>query len=409
MSIELTKLPSGLRIITDRVSSVDSVALGVWVDVGTRHESLEHNGVAHMVEHMMFKGTPENVGGHINAYTSREITAYHIHLLKEHTALAIDLLSDIIQRPSMPDNELIKERQVILQEIGMTLDTPDDLVFDKYQNTAYPEQALGAPILGSTEIVENMPRDVLLGYVRDFYNTNRVVISASGNLQHDEIVNLVSQQFNELPQAQEFSTAPARYEGGESREDKALEQVHIVLGFKGLARLDDDFYAAMALSTILGGGMSSRLFQEIREKRGLVYAVYAFHSCYQDDGQMLIYSGTGPDKIVELVPVLCEQIKKLTQSPVSDEEINRCKEQLKSSLLMSRESMMSRANHQAKNLIHFSEVLNIKDKIEKIEKVTKEDIIRVAQRIFSSDPTLSSLGPVKNLESFDDIKERLVS
>jgi predicted Zn-dependent peptidase len=309
----------------------------------------------------------------------------------------------------MPDNELTKERQVILQEIGMTLDTPDDLVFDNYQNTAYPEQALGAPILGSTEIVENMPRDVLLGYVRDFYNTNRVVISASGNLQHDEIVNLVSQQFNELPQAQEFSTAPARYEGGESRKDKALEQVHVVLGFKGLSRLDDDFYAAMALSTILGGGMSSRLFQEIREKRGLVYAVYAFHSCYQDDGQMLIYSGTGPDRIVELVPVLCEQIKKLTQTQVSDEEIKRCKEQLKSSLLMSRESMMSRANHQAKNLIHFSEVLNIKDKIEKIEKVTKEDIIRVAQRIFTSDPTLSSLGPVKNLESFDDIKERLAS
>ncbi len=266
MSISLTILPNGLRVITDFVPAVESVALGVWADVGARHEERAQNGIAHMVEHMMFKGTPtrsaraiaeqvEDIGGRMNAYTSREITAYHMHVLKEHAPLALDILSDMIQRPAMPDEEITRERGVILQEIGMTIDTPDDIVFDHYHETAYPDQALGAPILGKSEIVQAMRRDDLMAYVERFYTPQRLVISAAGNITHDEMLDLCATYFDMLPPDRDSAFAAARYEGGEHRFARDLEQSHIVLGFDGVSRHDDDFYAAGALATMLGGGM----------------------------------------------------------------------------------------------------------------------------------------------------------
>lgn len=249
MSIEKTTLPSGLRIITDQVDTVDSVAVGVWVDVGTRHEDMLHNGVAHMTEHMMFKGTPsrsaldivekiEDVGGHMNAYTSREITAYHIHLLKENLPLALEILADIIQNPAMPDDEVERERTVILQEIGMSIDTPDDIIFDQYQETAYPGQALGAPILGTADIVKAMKRDILMGYVSRFYTPSRLVVSVAGNARHDDVVKMVSSLFSGAKNeyTDHYNGLPAAYKGGETRSQKELEQSHIVLGFQGVPR-----------------------------------------------------------------------------------------------------------------------------------------------------------------------------
>lgn len=419
MSIAYTKLPNGLRVITDPVPAVESVAVGVWVDVGTRHEDLKDNGVAHMVEHMMFKGTPtrsavqiaeqiEDVGGQMNAYTSREITSYHMHLLKEDLPLAMDVLSDLIQRPTMPDDEVERERGVILQEIGMTLDTPDDVVFDNYQETAYPAQALGAPILGTVDIIESMKRDTLQDYVRRFYTPSNLVVSVSGNTDHDTMLGLTEKLFTDLPDNQDFDPPEASYEGGENRMEKELEQSHVVLGFEGVSRQDDDYYAAAVMSTIFGGGMSSRLFQEVREKRGLVYSVFAHHAPYQDAGQLLIYAGTGPDKLPELVPVLCDEIGKI-QHEVTETELKRAKAQIRAELLMGRESMMRRANVQAKHLIHFGTVLDLDEKLQKLAAVNEDDIRRMAQRIFKSKPTLAALGPLAQLEDYDAITNRLAA
>jgi len=419
MSIQKTTLPNGLRVISDTVSSVDSVAMGVWTDVGTRNENLVHNGVAHMVEHMMFKGTPtrsavqiaeqiEDVGGQVNAYTSREVTAYHIHLLKEHTGLGLEILADIIQHTIMPDDELERERHVILQEIGMSVDTPDDLVFDHYQEIAYPDQALGAPILGTTDIVSGMTRDTLLDYVRRFYTPSRLVISAAGNVAHDDLVAMVTEQFTDLPDDTAYSHVPACYEGGEHRMEKDLEQSHIILGFRGVSRADDDYFSAVMLATILGGGMSSRLFQEVREKRGLVYSVFSFHSPYQDDGQLAIYAGTGPKDIPDLIPVLCEEVQKMSNT-VTEGELARAKAQVKAAMLMGRESMMSRAGQQAKHLIFFDKILDMQEKLRKIEEVQVGDVHKIAQRIFASRPTLAALGPLATLEGYDAISGRLAA
>lgn len=403
MTLTSSKLSNGLRVITDTVGTVDSVAVGIWCDVGTRHEDLKHNGVAHMVEHMMFNGTPtrsaqdivnqiESVGGQMNAYTSRELTAYYIHLLKEDVPLALDILSDMIQYSTFPDREIDKERGVILQEIGMTLDTPDDLVFDLYQQTAYPNQSLGAPILGTAKIIEVIQKETLQDYVRRFYTPDKLVISAAGNITHDEVVGWVEKYFTALPTPSNENYAPAQYHGGKIRVEKELEQTHIVMGYQSIDKKHPDYYAAVLLSTILGGGMSSRLFQEVREKRGLVYTVYSSYTAYHDDGQFEIYAGTGPDKVTELMPVIEEEIKKIIDNPVTVEELKSAKSQIRTSMLMGRESMLSRANRQAKYMINFNRDLNVQDLIVKIEAVTPEHIQATAQNIFSTKQTLSILG-----------------
>ncbi len=418
MTLQTSTLSNGMRVVTDTVTEVESVAIGIWADVGTRHEDLAHNGVAHMVEHMMFNGTPtrnsqqiaeaiENVGGQVNAYTSREVTAYYVHLLKEDMPMALDVLGDILQHPVFPDKELEKERDVILQEIGMTNDTPDDIVFDHYQATAYPGQALGASILGTADIVANMKKDTLFDYVRRFYTPQKLVLSAAGHIHHDDLVARAEKIFIDLPPNTHPEFEPARYVGGERREEKDLEQSHVVLGFQGVKRGDIDYFPAMLLSTILGGGMSSRLFQEVREKRGLVYAVYASHGSYHDDGQFEIYAGTGPEKLPELMPVLCDEIKKMMAGFVTDTELSRAKAQIRSGILMSRESMMSRAGRQAKNLINYNKLPNVADIVRKVEAVEPMDIMRCASRIFAGKPTLSALGPLKTLEPYSAILRRL--
>ena len=417
MTIEMTTLPNGLRVMTDTVKAVDSVALGVWVDVGTRHEDMVHNGVAHMVEHMMFKGTPtrtttqiveqlEDVGGNVNAYTSREVTAYHVHLLKEDMPLAIDIMSDIIQHSNMPQDEIERERGVILQEIGMNNDAPDDLVFDHYQTVAYPSQTLGAPILGDPATISGMTREVMMDYVQKFYTPQRLVVSASGHIDHDDFVKRVGNLFTDLPPDNKFDPKPAAYKGGDLREEKELEQSHLLIGFQGIERQNKEMFAVVALATILGGGMSSRLFQEIREKRGLVYSIFSFHTTYQDDGQFAVYAGTGPEHLPQLVPVVCEEILKFAGS-ITEKELARAKAQMKANLLMGRESMMGRANQQAKHLIHFAEVLDVEEKIRNIDDVTIESVARMARKIFATTPTVAALGPLTNLESYDSIIKRL--
>jgi len=415
----LTTLPNGLRIVSDNVPSMHSVALGIWSGVGTRYEDMAHNGAAHMVEHMLFKGTPtrdaleiassiESVGGHMNAYTSREVTSYHAHMLSQDMALGIDVLGDMYINSTLPDDEIERERQVILQEIGMCNDTPDDLVFDNYYEAAYPDQTLGAPILGSSTHVENMSREALTGFINKFYSPLRTVISAAGNIDHDALVDRVSESFAGLPANQDFSPKPAAYKGNDHREMKDLEQAHFILGFQSISRLDDDHYTAQALSTILGGGMSSRLFQEVREKRGLVYSIFSFNSAYQDDGQFGIYAGTGPERLDEIMPVICDEILKVTRD-VREEEVQRAKTQLKSSLLIGRESMITRADQHAKYALFRNAEFDVEETLKKIDAISAASIQNIAQKIFASAPTLAALGPLQKLPEYSHIQEKLAA
>jgi len=418
-NIQITTLPNGLRIVTDTVESMHSVALGIWVGVGARHENLAHNGVAHMVEHMLFKGTSqrnalqiaeeiEDVGGSMNAYTSREVTSYHVHLLKNDVRLGVDVLADMYMNSTLPDDEIERERQVILQEIGMCNDTPDDLVFDIHSETAYPQQSLGAPILGRAANIEAMQKEHLNGYINQFYTPANTVISAAGGVKHEEFVALVSELFEGQKQSDPCSFDSADYQGGEMRLAKDLEQSHFILGFQGINRLDEDYYAAQVLSSILGSGMSSRLFQEVREKRGLVYSIFSFHSGYQDDGQFGIYAGTGPEKLDEIIPVICDEVLKVG-GDVTGEELDRAKAQLKAGMLIGRESMMTRADQQAKYALFRNKILDPEGLIRAIETVDTSAIARVAEKIFSTKPTLAALGPLDRLEDYSEIEQRLAA
>ena len=307
MTVRTTTLDNGLRIVSDSMDNVETVSTGIWVDVGTRYETPEINGVSHFLEHMAFKGTErrtareiveeiEDVGGNLNAYTSRETTVYHAKVLKEDMPLAVDIIGDIAQNPTFDVDELERERGVILQEINQSNDTPDDVVFDYFQETAYPEQAVGRPVLGSTELVRDMSRETLMNYMQTNYTGSRMVLSAAGRLDHDTFVKLAEDAFGGLNKGNGADLETASYAGGDFRKERDLEQAHLLLGFDGISYNDDDFYTASVLSTLLGGGMSSRLFQEIREKHGLVYSIYSFLSCYSDGGLFGVYAGSGGEE-----------------------------------------------------------------------------------------------------------------
>lgn len=408
-----------MRIVTDSVAGVESVALGVWAGVGTRHEDMAQNGVAHMVEHMLFKGTPtrdalaiaevvEDVGGNMNAYTGREMTAYYVHLLREHFDLGLEVLADILQNSTMPEGEVERERGVILQEIKMYADTPDRQVFDNFQEAAYPEQALGAPALGTTDIISNMPRDTLMNYVRANYHPSNLVVSASGNIDHDEVVRKVQALFTHLPAGKNGHYLPASYKPQVSIVRKDTEQSHIVLGFQGIRRSDPRYASFRLLSSILGGGMSSRLFQQVREKRGLVYSIYSFYDAFHDDGLFGIYAGTSPEHLKELMPVVLDEIKGVMDK-ITPEELARSKAQIKAGVLMSRESTLTRADQQARYMLNFGHPFDVAKLVSGIDAVQPGDIMALAQDVFGSAPTLAMIGDDSDLMAYDSIRARLAA
>jgi predicted Zn-dependent peptidase len=418
MSVRVTRLRNGMRVLTDRMDSVETVSLGVWVDVGTRHEPAAINGVAHLLEHMAFKGTErrsaldiaaeiEAVGGHLNAYTSREHTAYYAKVLKNDVGLAVDILADILQNSTFDARELERERAVVLQEIGQANDTPDDIIFDLFQERAFPDQAMGRPVLGRTEIIRTIGRDVVARYLKDHYVATGMLLAAAGNVDHDALVALAERAFTELPAERVARAEPARYIGGEHREERDLEQVHVVLGFPGFAFADPDYYAASVLSTALGGGMSSRLFQEIREKRGLVYSIYSFTHAYSDGGLFGVYAGTGEEEVAELMPALCEEMRALVGG-LSREELERARAQLKAGLLMSLESTTARCEQQASHMLVFGRPLDLAELVAHIDAVDAAAVIRAAERLNSAAPTLTALGPIARLDSYDRLVARLV-
>jgi predicted Zn-dependent peptidase len=412
-SIKVTRLDNGLLVATDQMTSVETVSIGVWVDAGTRHEKAHVNGISHLLEHMAFKGTDkrsaqdiaeqiEAVGGQINAYTSREHTAYYAKILKEDTKLATDIIADILQNSVLASEELEKEQTVVIQEIGQSLDTPDDIIFDYFQATAYPEQPLGRPVLGTVDLVRSMNRDIISNYMKDNYTVDRMILSAAGNIQHEDLVTLAQENFGHLISSSKPYTETAKYHGGHYKEHRELEQVHIVMGFEGVAYHHPSYHAASVLSTLLGGGMSSRLFQEIREKRGLVYSIYSFSSSYDDTGLFGIYAGTSPEDSEKIIPIICDELLKITQD-ITETELQRAKAQIKASLLMSLESSGARCEQLVRHLQIFGEPQSIKETIKKIEAIDRKAIIETAHFLFSTKPTLATIGPSDNNSLYTDI------
>lgn len=419
MNARVSTLANGLRVATDRIDTVDTVSLGIWVDVGTRHEPAAINGAAHFLEHMAFKGTErrsaraiaeeiEAVGGHLNAYTSRESTAYYAKVLKEDVPLALDILADILQHSTFDPEELERERGVILQEIGQANDTPDDIIFDHFQECAYPDQAMGRPVLGRPEIIRELGREAVISYLRDHYGARRMVVAAAGNLQHERLVDLADELLSALPAERSVTTEPARYTGGERREGRDLEQLHLVVGFPGVVIGDPDYYAASVLSTAFGGGMSSRLFQKIREERGLVYAVHSFVHGYRDGGLFGIYAGTGEDEAAELVPALCDEAMKLRDG-LTTIELNRAKAQMKAGLLMSLESTSARCEQLAQHLLIYGTPFDPAEVVRRVEAVDEAAIARVVALWRSAPPTVAAIGPLSRLEEYDKFRARLAA
>ncbi len=417
MTVEVTRLANGLTVATDRMDSVETVSLGAWVRVGTRHERAELNGVAHFLEHMVFKGTErrsaqdiaqeiEAVGGHLNAYTGRESTAFHAKVLAEHLPLALDLVSDIVQYPVFDETELTRERAVVLQEIGQVADTPDDVIFDHFQETAFPSQALGRPLLGRSETVAVLERTNLIDYRTRHYGPGDMVIAAAGRLEHDRFCDLAAAAFGALPTGGQVVAEPARYSGGDFREARELEQVHLVLGFEGVGHHDPDYYAAMVFSTLFGGGMSSRLFQEVRELRGLAYAIHSFVWAYDDSGLFGVYAGTGQAEVAELLSVVCGELGKLP-SGLNSDEMARARAQLKAGVLMSREGTTSRCEQLANQLLLYGRALAVAEVIERIESVDYAALERFTGRLTGSTPTLTVIGPIDCVDSFDQLSARL--
>ncbi len=417
MSVRLSALNNGLRIATMTMADVETASLGIWVDAGSRHERAEQNGVAHMLEHMAFKGTErrsaraiaeeiEAVGGYLNAYTSREHTAYYARVLKEDIGLGLDILADILQHSSFEASELERERGVIVQEIGQTLDTPEDIVFDYLQEVAFPDQPMGRAILGTVERVKSFDRAKLLSYMAEHYHGPRMVLAAAGAVDHEDIRRRAEEAFRSLPPSQPRPVVPGRYRGGEFRKKKKLEQAHFLLAFEGVPYEHADFYVAEVFVNALGGGMSSRLFQEVREKRGLAYSIYAFANSYLDSGLLGIYAGTSEADLAELAPVIVSEIEALANG-ASEEETHRARAQLKAGLLMSLESSSSRCEQSARQMLIFGRVVPVDEIIARVDAVDAAAIRRFARALFlRGKPAVAALGPIARLKSYETLAAR---
>ena len=418
MSVRVTTLESGLRIVTHEMRHLESAALGVWVGAGSRSEREEEHGLSHLLEHMAFKGTRtrsaadiaeeiEAVGGEVNAATSVETTSYYARVLKDDVPLALDILSDILRNSVFDPQELAREQHVILQEIGAALDTPEDRVYDNFAEAAFPGQPIGRTILGTAETVRAAGSPMIGAYLDRHYRGPAMVIAAAGALEHDRLVELAGEAFVELPGEAGPKPVAATYHGGERREPRDLMETQIMLGFEGLRYGSDDFYAAQILSAIIGGGMSSRLFQEVREKRGLCYSIYSFHWSFADTGVFGVHAATGPDDVEELMPVLIDELGRAVDD-IGEKELNRARAQLRAGLLMTLESPAARAGQLARQLLLFGRVISPEELVERIEAITIADLRRLAARILRGGAlTLATVGPANGAMDRDRIIERL--
>jgi predicted Zn-dependent peptidase len=400
-------LDNGLRLVTEAMPHVRSVSIAVWLTRGSRHESDEQSGIAHFVEHMLFKGTAtrsaediaqtiDSIGGQLDAFTSKEYAAYYIKVLDEHLPLAVELLSDIVLNPALAPDDVEKEKKVILEEIKMVEDTPDDLVHEIFTQHYWAGHPLGRPILGSKETVESFTSVALREYFGRVYAAPNLIVAAAGNVRHEALRDLISKAFSSVPSlgAPLGEVAPAAVPAVVLR-DKDIEQSHLCLGGLGYRQNHADRFSTYILNTIFGGSMSSRLFQNVREKRGLAYAVFSNLAAYHDTGMMSIYAGCATEAVDEVIGLVLDEMRLLKRTPVSAAELRRAKDHLKGSLMLSLESTSSRMSNLARQDIYFDRHFTLDETLEGIEVVSADDVQRVAQDLFK-DGTLAAtvLGPL---------------
>ncbi|MDR1910647.1 MAG: insulinase family protein [Holosporales bacterium] len=409
--VQVSALSNGVRVVSEHIPQSGTISLGAWVAAGGRCEIEKNNGISHFLEHMAFKGTTtrtakqiaeeiERVGGYLNAYTAREETAYYARLLKEDWKVGIAIIADILINPTFCKEELERERRVILQEIGRAQDDPDDIVFDHFQNVAYPDQPMGRSILGPQNIVSSLSAEDLRAYRNHLYRGPHLVFSAAGNVDHEALVQAASQAFGEVAaSASGHTSVSARYTGGIFADTRPLEQVHIILGVESVSFEDPEYYVAALFNAILGRGMSSRLFQEVREKRGLVYSVYGFGTAYKDSGLMGIYAGTSAEKCTELVQVVRDECLKMADG-VTDEEMRRALAQFKSSLMMAAESTSAMCEQNASHMLVYGRPISREEMIAKVEAITKTQIAQFTERLFRGKAlALATVGPITQEEA----------
>jgi predicted Zn-dependent peptidase len=418
MSVEVTKLPSGLTVITDSMPHLQTVTLGVWVGVGSRDEQPDEHGISHLLEHMAFKGTQrrtshqiaetiEAVGGDINAATSFETTAYFSSVLKTDMPLALDVLSDILSNPAFDPAELKREQNVIVQEIGATEDAPDDLVFDYLQSTAFPDQPMGRSILGTRATVCSFKDENLRTYLGRNYRAPGMVISAAGAVEHAAMVGEIERLFGHFNGPAKPVPQPSKFGGGARLEGRDLEQVHIAFALEGVPQRDSDLYSLQVFTSILGGGMSSRLFQEVREKRGLCYTISAFHAPYSDTGMFGIYAGTDAEDVNDLVRVSIDETARAAAG-ITEAEVDKAKAQMKVGLLMALESSGARARQLANQILTWGRPIPLAEIVAKIEAVTAESARAAGRELLRrSRPAVAALGPGNGLEGAATIIDSL--
>ncbi|MGC6516670.1 MAG: M16 family metallopeptidase [Candidatus Puniceispirillaceae bacterium] len=414
MSAQVTVLPNGMTIASHSMPGAHSVNVGIWIKAGGRDEMPGEHGIAHMLEHMAFKGTNrrdakqiavevESVGGYMNAHTAREETAYYIRILPEHMPLAVDVLFDILTQSTMPDDEIERERGVILQEIGQALDTPDDVVFENFSSASFQGHKLGETILGTTQTVSAFSRSDLQGFMSRYYGGSQMMLCAAGAVDHQALVREAERYSEFVKQAIMPKRTKPSWSGGRIMEVRQLEQSHVIFGLSAPAATDDDRYALMLLSNLYGGGMASRLFQQVREQRGLCYSIFSFAQMFSDAGVFGVYAGTASQDVDEMLSVSCHALQSMTHD-ITDEEVERGKSQMRAAILMGQESVSGMTESMARQLILFNEVKTAAQVAQKVSALSKDDVVRMIDRLtVKATPSLSVIGPSDNVMSNDDI------
>ncbi len=418
-NVQKTTLPNGIRIVTESVPTVESISLGIWVATGARFEEPARRGISHFLEHMLFKGTEKRptakqiademdmVGGYLNAFTDKEYTCYYARMLAEHLPLGVDILADMYAHSRFDEDETARERKVVLEEIKRRDDDPDDLVHDLFAQVLYPGHPLGLPVIGSADVVAALTPQNLRDYMAWHYGPNSVVISAAGKLEHSQVVDLVAAALGDLTGDSDAQPDDAaQTSAGVLHYSRPTEQVNFCIGTRGVSQNDDDKYPLALLDSVLGGSMGSRLFQEIREKRGLAYSVGSYMATHREGGYFTAFGGTSPDTYEECLDLVREEFAKARTSGVSDLELTRAKNQFRGSIVMGQESMSARMNRMGKSEVNFGRVVPLTEVVAKIDAVSVKDVQRIAEMIFPSDAdalTIAAVGP------FDDAHKNLVS
>ncbi|GJD50648.1 putative zinc protease [Methylobacterium crusticola] len=417
--LKITRLANGLTVATEAMPGLATATLGVWVGAGSRHERPEEHGLSHLIEHMAFKGTAtrsarriaediENVGGEINAATSAEQTSYTARVLGEDAEVALDVLGDILTRSAFDAEELAREKGVILQEYAAVEDTPDDVVYDAFTEAAFPDQPIGRPILGRPETIRSFDRAAIEAYIAREYTPGRMVLAAAGAVEHEALVAAAERHFGALPAGDPGESVPGRYRGGERRMARKLEQANLVLGLPGLSFRDDGYYALHLFAQVLGGGLTSRLWHEVRETRGLAYEIHAFHWPFSDCGLFGIGAGTAGADLPALVDVTLECLRQAAGT-VDAAELARAKAQLKVALLSALETPGGRIERTARQLLAWGRVIPAAEVIAKVDAVTPDDVRAAGRTLLAGAPTLAAIGPIRKLQSLDAVAAALAA